>query len=263
MLLFGPLSWWELQVNASPYLWNPGAPGSKYNLLTELSSTEETLHTGRARANQKLTEDQSFMNNLLTKGREFMVVEEGWEGTIQCSSSCSGNSDGLLDTWEATYQTAGGNQASGILLLKKLFIPLWKNKFNQSSEKVTVLLWPWQLHGFCGLPAQCMITNGIFTWDGELKNLSFSGRLVAPQFWHLCCHFKKLNIFLACEYSLCCFRQERKKRVKFSSLWPTWTYHPCVLSCASLKFSSCQKDLKALKAPERCKFLAKDLWLCG
>lgn len=212
MLLFRPVSWRELHVNASPYQWNPGAPGSTYGLVTEQSSTEETRRTGRARADRKVAEDQSFLSNLLAKGRELVVVEEGCEGGIQCCSGCSGSSDGLLDTWEGTYQTAVGNQASGILLLKKLFIPLGKNKFNQSAEKVAVLLWLWQLHCFCGWPAQCMITNGIFTWAGELKTLIFSCRLIALQFWHLCCHFKKLSIFLACEYSLCCFRQERKKK---------------------------------------------------
>lgn len=87
------------------------------------------------------------MSNSLKKDRELIVVGDGWEDTTQFC--WSGISDVLLATWEATYQTAVGNQASDILLLKKLFVLILKNKFNQSNEKVDVLLWPWWSHGFC------------------------------------------------------------------------------------------------------------------
>ena len=92
--------------------------------MAKLTSAEETLSAGRERANQKVANDQSFMSNLLKKDKEHVVLEMGWEGAIQFCSGCSGNSDELLDTREAAYQTAVGSQASEILLLKKLFVPL-------------------------------------------------------------------------------------------------------------------------------------------
>lgn len=44
-----------------------------------------------------------------------------------------------MSSWRVTYYTVVGNQASDILL-KKLLVPFWKNKFSQSTEKVAVLL---------------------------------------------------------------------------------------------------------------------------
>lgn len=59
------------------YQRNPQAPGSKYAPVAKLASAEELLSTGRARANQKVTKDQSFMSNLLKKDRELVVLGDG------------------------------------------------------------------------------------------------------------------------------------------------------------------------------------------
>lgn len=134
-------------------------------------SAKEMFPTRRARAGQKVTEDQSFVSNSFQKDRAC----GSWmcDGKGLCSSvlAMGQSSAGYLCTWEATKQAALRNQASGSLLLRKCSIPPWKNKFSQNTEAVAVLLWPWQLHYFCDLPAQCMIIDSIFTWDVKLKAL--------------------------------------------------------------------------------------------